>query len=165
MTHFDPHEHDISTSPDDPVTPDDPVIPGDPVIPEDPTPPARPAPMVRSEEQLQVRTQTAPAGRVRLVKRIVTEDVTFTVPVSHEEVTIEREAITDANRGDAADGVELTEHAWDLVLYTEKVDVIKTTVPVERVQLSTHIVTEQRDVTETLRKEQFQVDQTPPPNP
>lgn len=90
------------------------------------------ATLVRSEEQLQVRTQTVATGRVRLVKRIVTEDVTFTVPVSHEEVTVEREPVDDANRGNAADGVELIEHAWDLVLYTEKIEVTKTTVPLER---------------------------------
>lgn len=151
MSDPDPHEHQahIPTGPDDPTRSADPITP------------AEAATMVRSEEQLQVRTQTALAGRVRLVKRIVTEDVTFTVPVSHEEVTLEREPITDANRGDAADGVELTEHAWDLVLYTEKIEVTKTTVPVERVQMSTHIVTEQHDVSETLRREQFQVDQTP----
>lgn len=153
MTHPGPHEQEITANPDDQIKPDEHLTSGDA------------ATMVRSEEQLQVRTQTSPAGRVRLVKRIVTEDVTFTVPVSHEEVTIEREPITDTNRGDAADGVELTEHAWDLVLYTEKVEVTKTTVPVERVQLSTHVVTEQHDVTETLRKEQFQVDQTPRPHP
>ncbi len=130
-----------------------------------PTMPDDAATLVRSEEQLQVHTQTVPTARVRLVKRIVTEDVTFTVPVSHEEVTLEREPIDDANRGDANDGVELTEHAWDLVLYTEKIEVTKTTVPVERVQMSTHIVTEQHHVTDTLRKdhidtEHIEADQT-----
>lgn len=124
------------------------------------------ATVVRSEEQLQVRTETAATERVRLVKRLVTEDVTITVPVSHEEVTLERVPVTDTNRGDAADGVELTEHAWDLVLYTEQIQITKVTVPVERVQLSKRIITEQQQVSDTLRKEQvdldtYDVDQTP----
>ena len=32
-------------------------------------------------------------------KYVTTEDVTKTVPVSHEEVRVQREPITDANRG------------------------------------------------------------------
>jgi stress response protein YsnF len=57
--------------------------------------------MTVSEEQLQVGTERREAGRARLRKYVVTENVTQTVPVSHEEVRIEREPITDANVGDA----------------------------------------------------------------
>ena len=60
--------------------------------------------MTRSEEQLRVGTETREAGRARLRKHVVTEHQQVTVPVSHEEVTLEREPITDANRGDAYDG-------------------------------------------------------------
>ena len=44
--------------------------------------------MTRSEEQLRVGTQRVEAGRARLRKYVVTENVTTTVPVSHEEVRI-----------------------------------------------------------------------------
>ena len=54
--------------------------------------------MTRSEEQLRVGTETVEAGRARLRKYVVTENVSTTVPVSHEEVRVEREPITDANR-------------------------------------------------------------------
>ena len=50
--------------------------------------------MTRSEEQLRVGTERVETGRVRLRKYIVTEQVTRTVPVSHEEVRLEREPIT-----------------------------------------------------------------------
>ena len=40
------------------------------------------------------------AGRARLRKYVVTENVTETVPVSREEVRVEREPITDANVGE-----------------------------------------------------------------
>src|SRR5450755_284288 len=53
--------------------------------------------MTRSEERLNVSTESTETGRVRLVKHVVTEQVTQTVPVSHEEVHLEREPITGAN--------------------------------------------------------------------
>ena len=56
--------------------------------------------MTRSEERLHVGTEQVEAGRARLRKYVVTENVTQTVPVSHEEVRVEREPITDANVGD-----------------------------------------------------------------
>ena len=65
--------------------------------------------MTRSEEELRVGTTQREAGRVRLKKYIVTEDVSTTVPVSREEVRLEREPITDANIDDALDGPELSE--------------------------------------------------------
>ena len=46
--------------------------------------------MTRSEERLHVGTEQAEAGRARLRKYVVTENVTQTVPVSHEEVRLEQ---------------------------------------------------------------------------
>ena len=48
--------------------------------------------MTRSEEQLRVGTQTHEAGPARLRKHVVTEHQQVTVPVSREEVTLERRA-------------------------------------------------------------------------
>lgn len=45
--------------------------------------------MTRSEERLHVGTEQVQAGRARLRKYVVTENVTQTVPVSHEEVRLE----------------------------------------------------------------------------
>jgi hypothetical protein len=42
------------------------------------------------------------------------------VPVSHEEVTIEREAITKANRGDAVAGADLSEEEHEVTLTEER---------------------------------------------
>ncbi|MGY1762461.1 PRC and DUF2382 domain-containing protein, partial [Geodermatophilus sp. SYSU D00805] len=50
--------------------------------------------MTRSEERLNVGTRTEEVGRARLRKYVVTENVTETVPVSREEVRVEREPIT-----------------------------------------------------------------------
>ena len=108
--------------------------------------------MTRSEEQLHVGTENVETGKARLRKYIVTENVTQTVPVSHEEVRIEREPITDANVGNAVAGGNLTEEEHEVTLSAEQVVVNKETVPVERVRLDTDTVTEQQTVTEEVRK-------------
>ncbi|WP_159619828.1 YsnF/AvaK domain-containing protein [Arthrobacter zhaoguopingii] len=51
--------------------------------------------MIRSEEQLRAGTEIRETERVRLVKRIVTEEVTITVPVRREELSIERVPLDD----------------------------------------------------------------------
>ncbi len=111
--------------------------------------------MTRSEEQLHVGTESVQTGKARLRKYIVEENVTTTVPVSHEEVRIEREPITDANAGDAMAGSELSEEEHEVTLHAERPVVSTETVPVERVKLSTDTVTEDAQVEETVRKEQI----------
>jgi uncharacterized protein (TIGR02271 family) len=114
--------------------------------------------MTLSEEQLRVGTQTQESGRARLRKYVVTENVTQTVPVSHEEVRIEREPITEANAGAAEAGPDISEEEHEVVLHAETPVVQKEAVPVERVRLATETVTEQATVSEDVRKEQIDTD-------
>ena len=113
--------------------------------------------MTRSEEQLHVGTEKVETGRARLRKHIVTEQVTKTVPVSHEEITVTREPITDANLGDAMAGGELTSEEHEVVLTGERVVTSKETVPVERVRLGTETVTDQQQVTEDVSHEEIEL--------
>jgi uncharacterized protein (TIGR02271 family) len=112
--------------------------------------------MTRSEERVRVGTQNVETGRARLRKYIVTENVTQTVPVSHEEVRIEREPITDQNVGQAMSGGDLTEEEHEVTLHAERPVVEKETVPVERVRLATETVTSEETVSEQVRKEQIE---------
>ena len=80
------------------------------------------------------------------------------VPVTREEVRVEREPITDANRGDALSGAAITEEEHEVVLHAERPVVTTEAVPVERVRLGTETVTEQETVTGEVRKEQIEVD-------
>ncbi|HEY2656855.1 MAG TPA: PRC and DUF2382 domain-containing protein [Solirubrobacteraceae bacterium] len=116
--------------------------------------------MTRSEEELRVGKRQAETGRARLRKYVVTENVTQTVPVAHEEVRIEREPITEANRGAALEGPEISEEEHEVILHEEEPVVEKRTVPKERVRLDTETVTEEREVSEQVRKEQFETDGT-----
>jgi uncharacterized protein (TIGR02271 family) len=112
--------------------------------------------MTRSEERLHVGTENVETGRARLRKYIVTENVTTTVPVSHEEIRVVREDITEANRDQAMSGGDLTEEEHEVILHAERPVVAKETVPVERVRLATETVTEQQEVNEQVRKEQIE---------
>jgi len=114
--------------------------------------------MTRSEERLNVGTQTREAGRARLRKYVVTENVTQTVPVRHEEVRVEREPITDANIGAATSGPAISEEEHEVILHEERPVVEKTAVPVERVRLGTETVSEQATVSEDVRKEQIETE-------
>jgi uncharacterized protein (TIGR02271 family) len=114
--------------------------------------------MTLSEERLNVGTEQVEAGRARLRKYVVTENVTQTVPVSHEEVRVQREPITDANIGNAMDGPAISEEEHEVTLHAERAVVEKEAVPVERVRLDTQTVTEQQEVSDTVRKEQVDTD-------
>jgi uncharacterized protein (TIGR02271 family) len=114
--------------------------------------------MTRSEEELQVGTRAREAGRVRLRKYVVTEQVTRTVPVQREEVRLEREPITDANVDAATSGPDISEEEHEVTLHEETPVVEKRVVPRERVRLDTDTVTDQRQVGEEVRKEQIEVD-------
>jgi uncharacterized protein (TIGR02271 family) len=114
--------------------------------------------MTRSEERLRVGTQSVEAGRARLRKHVVSENVTETVPVSREEVRVEREPITDANIGNAMDGPAISEEEHEVTLHAERPVAQKEAVPVERVRLDTETVTEQQTVSDQVRKEQIEVD-------
>jgi uncharacterized protein (TIGR02271 family) len=119
--------------------------------------------MTRSEEQLHVGTESVETGRARLRKYVVTENVTTTVPVSHEEIRVEREPITDATRGQAMSGQDISEEEHEITLHAEQPVVSKETVPVERVKMSTDTVTEDHTVTEEVRKEQIDAPETDGP--
>jgi uncharacterized protein (TIGR02271 family) len=114
--------------------------------------------MTRSEERLNVGTRSEEVGRARLRKYVVTENVTETVPVTREEVRLEREPITDGNIDRALDGPAISEEEHEVVLRAETPVVEKEAVPVERVRLDKDTVTEQATVTEGLRKEEIELE-------
>src|SRR4051794_36285201 len=126
--------------------------------------PARPeataadeAEVTLSEERLQIDRRRRPHERVRLRKYVVTEYVTVRVPVKREEVSLERIPI-DEDDGEPADGPEL-------VLMTEEPVIEKHVVARERVRLRKDLMTAEREVTETVRREQAEVEQDIDPHP
>lgn len=91
--------------------------------------------MTRSEEQVRVGTEKVQAGKARLRKYIVAENVT-TKSVA------------------AMDGPDLSEEVHEVNFTEERVVVSKGTVPVERVKLAKESITEDQVVSEEVDKQQ-----------
>jgi len=121
--------------------------------------------MTHSEEQLKVGTEKVETRKARLRKYVVTENVTTAVPVTREDVRIKREPITNATRDKAMDGPAISEEEHELTLHEEQVVVQKEAVPVERGRIGTETVTEDKQVTEEVRKEQIETEGVSPQNP
>ena len=116
--------------------------------------------MTRSEEELHVGTARREAGRVRLRKYVVEDEVTQTVPVRREEVRVEREPITDGNVDAATSGPEISSEEHEVVLHEEEVVAEKRVVPRERVRLDKDVHTDEQQVSDTVRQERIDVDDT-----
>ena len=115
--------------------------------------------MICSEEQLNVNKEKVATGEARLRKYVVTDTETVEVPVTHEEVRVERTPISEEGAanftGEIKDGD--TDQA-SVTLHEERVDVNKETVPVEKINLNKEQVTETQRHSEELRKEQIDTD-------
>jgi len=114
--------------------------------------------MTRSEEQFRVGIAREQTGQVRLRKYVVTENVQQTVPVSHEEVRVEREPITEANRDAGMSAPEISQEEREVALHEDRLVVAKETVPVERVRLAKERVTGEETVSAEIRKERVEAD-------
>ena len=68
------------------------------------------------------------------------------------------ESITDPGRGDAVDGPAIYEEGHEVVLREEEVVVDKQPVPKARIRLETGVTTEEETVSDTVHKEQVDVD-------
>ncbi|MCI2240392.1 PRC and DUF2382 domain-containing protein [Kineococcus sp. TRM81007] len=114
--------------------------------------------MTRSKEELRVGKETRETGRARLRKYITSENVSRTVPVNREEVVVEREPITEANRGAAMSGGDLTEEEHEVTLHEERAVAAKETTPVERVRMGTKTVQDEQTVSAEVREEHIDLD-------
>lgn len=110
--------------------------------------------VVRHEEELRVGKERVETGRVRLRKHVVNEQKTVTVPVQREEVRLESEPLQP---GDVAAG-RIGEEEVSVTLSEERPVVEKDVVAKERVGLGKEVHTEERTVTETVAKEQVEID-------
>jgi stress response protein YsnF len=127
-----------------------------------------PVEVVRSEEELQVGVRRR-LRRLRLRKYVVTEYLTRTIPVRREEVRLE-EVPAPAEPAGEPDEQPTVQPARDqalleVVLHREEPVIQLRVVPAERVRLFKDVVTEQRTVTEDIRKEQVDLQSEPPGQP
>lgn len=110
--------------------------------------------VVRSEERLNVSKDNVATGTVRLHKYVVHDTETVEVPVTREEVRVER---TPIKEGEEYVG-EISEGGAAVTLHEERVNVEKETVPVERVSLHKDVVQDTETVSEDVAKEQIEIE-------
>lgn len=115
--------------------------------------------VTRSEEQLRIHTERVPVTRVRLRKVVVTENVTQTVAVSHEEFRLEEVPIGEADGGDVVASPPSGEE-YEVVLREERIVVTKEVAAVERVRVRVETVAGERRVSADVQKERVVPDET-----
>jgi uncharacterized protein (TIGR02271 family) len=109
------------------------------------------------EEELAARKQQVESGRVSLGKEVVEEEQTLAVPVTHEEVIIERHAV---NRHPSDEPIEPSSEVLRVPVLEEQVSVDKEAVVYEEVTVDKRAVQETQRVSDTVRKEVLDVDAT-----
>ena len=110
------------------------------------------------EEQLRATTQQTQAGEVAINKNVVEERQELDVPVTREEVDIKRVRV---DRPDANPDQAFTQEGETIrvPLTAEQVVVDKETRVVEELEISKRPVTETQRVSETVRREEVNVDE------
>jgi uncharacterized protein (TIGR02271 family) len=107
----------------------------------------------RREERLTVDKDVEQVGSVRVGKHVVEDEQSVDVPVSREDVTITRRAV-DRDTGETLDEAEV-----EVPVYAESVKAGKDTRVVEELEIGKKATTDTERVTETVRREEFDVDE------
>lgn len=109
-----------------------------------------------SEEKLAVDKSTRDAGEVRVGKHVETEHVSREVPVTREEVTVERRPLGASARAGAKP--EIRDDEVRVPISEEEVVVDKRTVPKEELVVRKQKVQDTRTVEADLRHEEADID-------
>ena len=120
------------------------------------------------EEELRARKQREQQGEVHIHKDVVEEQQALNVPVTHEEVRVER---TPVDRRADVPADQWQDKDIDVPVMGEQVDVRKRARVADELHVHKQPVTEEKQVTDTVRKERVNVDgaddqaldQNPPP--
>jgi len=116
------------------------------------------------EEQLQVHKQVVPSGEIIVRKEIITEEKTITIPVTREELVIERRSgsaqLTDQTlREDETLSEALTDGGMlRIVLREEQVHIEKQTVVKEEIFIGKRQIQETKHIEETLLREEAHIE-------
>ncbi|PGT74644.1 YsnF/AvaK domain-containing protein, partial [Priestia megaterium] len=109
------------------------------------------------EEKLDVRKEHVQTGEVQLRKEIVEELRTIQVPVMREEVYVERRPVIDGQY----DCSPLTENEIIRIpIIEERIEVTKRPVVVEEIIIGKRKIQEIKEMTDTVRKEEAQIEQS-----
>ncbi len=105
-------------------------------------------------ERLAIDKVRVASGAARITKRVVTEQQNVDVPVTHEELVIERHAVSGATPSGAIG----TDETITVPLSREEVKVSKQTFATEEIEIGKRAVAGTEHVSETVRHEELLVD-------
>lgn len=108
-----------------------------------------------SEEQLQVEKRKRKTGEVRVSKNVVTEEKNVTVPVTREEVRVER---VPSGRAASESDARFAKENISVPVTEEEVVVRKRPVVREEVRIRTEAHQEERPVSASVRREEVDID-------
>ncbi len=130
------------------------------------------------EETLQIEKQWVQTGEIRIRKRVITEEKVFRVPVSREEVIIERVPYTGNGQNDGqldsdesastseidgGEGEILTLEEgkpFTIQVREEQVFIQKTPMVIEEITLTKQVIQETKPITEAVQREELHVERT-----
>lgn len=107
------------------------------------------------EEELIAHKQSVQTGQVQLGKDVVSEQRTLDVPVTREQVTIER---TPVDRRPSDRPIEEREETISVPVHEEQVNLQKRAVVYEEVGIGKHGVQETEHVSDTVRREEARIE-------
>jgi uncharacterized protein (TIGR02271 family) len=113
--------------------------------------------MPLAEEQLDVTKQAQQKGGVRVTKEIITEEKQVTVPVTREEISVERVPASQQ----AASSTRFEEGQITVPAMEEEVTVSKRPVVREEIRVRKQPVQEQRSASAEVRREEAHVEELP----
>jgi uncharacterized protein (TIGR02271 family) len=107
------------------------------------------------EEELQARKTSVEAGQVSVGKEVVEERRTIDVPITREEVTIERQRVDRPSDRPIEAGAE---QSLEVPVREERVDVEKRPVVYEEVEVAKRQVQDTKQVSGTVRREEARIE-------
>ena len=110
----------------------------------------------RREERLAAHVRAEASGSVRLVRRVVDEPEAIDVTLRHGEVDLERQPADRPLEPGEQPVVERGDTTVVLVV-EERLEVRKVPWVVEEIHLRGRLVTERRRITDSVRKERFEI--------
>ena len=112
----------------------------------------------RYEEDLDVDKVTRAAGEVSVTKHVVEETQTVDVPVRREEVHVERRPVSDATASSGVEADAFSHETITVPVMAEEIEIRKVARPVEEIELTKTSTEETKRVQDTVRREEFDVD-------
>jgi uncharacterized protein (TIGR02271 family) len=110
-----------------------------------------------AEEELEVQRRAREAGEVRVRKDVITEEKQVTVPVTREEVIVERVPVASGSQ--EARGAFGEEEEISVPVMEEEIEIKKRPVVKEEVRVRKEIHAEERTASATTRREVAEVEE------